>query len=313
MEINLPGSSFLTNLGGRPMGRALIAPLARLRSCIEFPLGLLADIFAEDLCLLCGGKRNLSGPAGDRAGDYAGDAAAMSALTGPVTGAVCGIRFKNHPVCFDCARGFETARTAGVLGTILPGGSVVTVSGDLFGAESEALLSPARPSAGEERLIHVIAPYMTNDNVLQIVHLAKYKGATSLLGIMVRAMVRAIDRFGIEFPDNAVMVPVPLFAGERRALDHTRRICASLASALSLPVAAGGLKKIRITCSQSRTPRQGRAQNVRNAFSATGFEDYHVFLVDDVVTSGSTAGACSAALAAAGARSVTLLCFGRAL
>lgn len=294
------------------MHGAFMTPLGWARCGAGLALGLLVDFFAEDPCRLCGRTRSgARSPSGGAAAET--HPAHLAALTAPVTVSVCGIRFKNHPVCRSCAGEFESARTAGLLGAIMTGGQVMTTAGDRFGAGLELPPARNRVEALDDRTIAVIAPYMTNDNVLQIVHLAKYKGVTSLLDIMVRAIVGAIRRFGVTIPDNAVLVPVPIFPGERRRLDHTGRICASLSDELSLPVDAGNLRKIRFTGSQSRTRRQDRAENVRTAFSASCFADYHVFLVDDVVTSGSTAGACSAAVASAGAQSVTLLCFGRAL
>ena len=64
-------------------------------------------------------------------------------------------------------------------------------------------------------------------------------------------------------------------------------------------------------------PTQRRA-NVENAFSARpdGSEtlvDRRVLLVDDVLTTGATAGAAAGALHDAGARTVTLATFARAL
>lgn len=273
----------------------------------------LADFCADDACRLCGADT-----AGVEVGCGHTDGNAPSGhwidiLSGAVTVSIIGLRFENHPVCRACARGFVSARSMGVLGVVDSCGRVTTVSGDRFGAAGAAPPVPAAPPEGGERLIPVVAPFMTTDSVLKIVHLAKYRNVTSLLGIMARAMASSVRRSGVAPPAGTVLVPVPRFPGRKRHFDHTRRLASLLSGHLSLPVDSAGLRKIRDTASQSRTPRACRAQNVRTAFAASGFDGCHLLLVDDLVTTGATAAACAAAVMEAGASSITLLCFGRAL
>ena len=58
---------------------------------------------------------------------------------------------------------------------------------------------------------------------------------------------------------------------------------------------------------QARLLRRRRAQNARDAYRVTCPVQGRVLLVDDVVTTGSTARACAEALLAAGAAEVHLL------
>ena len=82
-----------------------------------------------------------------------------------------------------------------------------------------------------------------------------------------------------------------------------------------IPVLENSLIKTRQTVRQSVTAADRRAANVRGAFRFAGrsLMGTDVWLVDDLVTTGATAGACAAVLLAAGAENVGVLCFARSL
>ena len=84
---------------------------------------------------------------------------------------------------------------------------------------------------------------------------------------------------------------------------------------LALSLDTRVLRRVRQGEQQSKTQRGQRAANVRGAFAADRAlaADRDIVLVDDLVTSGSTAAACAAALLGAGAASLKVLCFGRAM
>ncbi|HET9149707.1 MAG TPA: ComF family protein [Alphaproteobacteria bacterium] len=113
-----------------------------------------------------------------------------------------------------------------------------------------------------------------------------------------------------------VIVPVPLH--RRRLFARRYNQAAVLALALgriaALPVAVDGLMRMRATPSQGGLDRLGRARNVRGAFAARpqgAIKERRVLLIDDVLTTGATVGACVRALKAAGAASVDVLTLAR--
>lgn len=150
---------------------------------------------------------------------------------------------------------------------------------------------------------------------------APYRG--SARGILIAFKLRGADflarhladaisaRVGLDGPYGEV-VPVPARPLSRLRRDHAAE---ALAAEVSLRVGSPlsrRLRKVRTTERQSGLPLERRRTNVRRAFVADGGAPERVLLVDDVATSGSTARECAAALVAAGARHVDVVCFARA-
>jgi ComF family protein len=157
---------------------------------------------------------------------------------------------------------------------------------------------------------------MTDDNVLRIIHLIKFSGYRELISIVASTIVRSVHRFGLHPGVGSVLVPTPMTpaAIKRRGFNQAERIAAELAREFDTPFYAKGLRKISSTAPQSKTAPERRASNVRGVFAGSGrVAGRHVLLVDDLVTTGATAGACAAALLGSGAAHVDVICFGRAL
>ena len=114
-----------------------------------------------------------------------------------------------------------------------------------------------------------------------------------------------------------VLVPVPVHAARRRerGFDQAELLSQAAAAALGLP-SVPALRRAARTAAQHALGRGARAGNVGHAFavdprwqgSTTGM---WVVLIDDVVTTGATVGACAQVLYAAGARAVSALSLAR--
>lgn len=126
-----------------------------------------------------------------------------------------------------------------------------------------------------------------------------------------RALARRLaDVMPGELATVDVVVPVPLHWRRRmaRGYDQAELVSRGLAAALGRPCRRL-LRRRRSTVPQSRLARAERLRGPRNAFAAPApgrCRDRHVLLVDDVVTTGATVGAATAALLTAGAASVTV-------
>ena len=113
---------------------------------------------------------------------------------------------------------------------------------------------------------------------------------------------------------NELLVPVPLHWSRllRRQYNQAAMLAYVIGKSLRLPVGADVLCRRRRTKDQGQFSRDGRHQNVSNAFSLNPNWQEHivnraVILVDDVFTTGATAAACSTTLLAAGATTVAIV------
>jgi ComF family protein len=111
-----------------------------------------------------------------------------------------------------------------------------------------------------------------------------------------------------------VIVPVPLH--RRRLIARRYNQAALLARALARlsgkPAVPDALQRTRATVPLADFGRAARAETVKGAFAMRPgrvgrIADRHVLLVDDVLTSGATCGACTRVLLAAGAAGVDVL------
>lgn len=119
---------------------------------------------------------------------------------------------------------------------------------------------------------------------------------------------------------STVVVPVPTTRTRRRRRGYNQAavLAEAVGAALDLPVLRALLRRPGGTTQVALQPVE-RGRNVLRAFSvgeesrARRIRGRPVLLVDDVLTTGATAGAAATALAAAGVSGVTVLTFARAL
>jgi len=108
-----------------------------------------------------------------------------------------------------------------------------------------------------------------------------------------------------------LLVPVPITPARQRERGYNQ--AALLTGELSILVdrpQAGVLEKVRRTSDQVGLSRRERLANVRGAFRAAKpdlIRGKKMLLVDDVFTTGATAGECASALLAAGAAEVNVV------
>lgn len=114
--------------------------------------------------------------------------------------------------------------------------------------------------------------------------------------------------------DYDVVIPVPSdrFTRLVKAYQMSDVIADTLARMLNSPVEWSTLKKVRRTKKQGTISPSARRKNVRGAFSCNKLvAGLNVLLVDDVMTTGSTANECAKALKASGAAYVDVAVIAR--
>ncbi len=107
-----------------------------------------------------------------------------------------------------------------------------------------------------------------------------------------------------------LVVPVPLHPRRlrERGFNPAALLARCAARAIGARHAPVLLARLRDTPSQTGLSRNARRRNVAGAFAARRAAPARVWLVDDVVTTGSTLGAAAQALRRAGAREVVAVC-----
>jgi len=147
--------------------------------------------------------------------------------------------------------------------------------------------------------------------VEQVIHLLKYRNRPVLADEIGRRMAAAGASY-LRSCEVNVLVPVPLHRARRheRGYNQSELLARCLGRTLAIDVADRALIRRRYTRSQATLSREERLANVRGAFAIREGErirDQNVGLVDDVVTTGSTAAECARVLLDAGARAVVLV------
>jgi ComF family protein len=112
------------------------------------------------------------------------------------------------------------------------------------------------------------------------------------------------------------IVPVPLHWRRRwrRGFNQSEVLAQALAHRLHIPCQPGWLRRIRHTPPQTGQSNTARRENMRNAFAASRWAELRgksILLVDDVLTTGSTASDAARALRAAGAARVVVAVLAR--
>lgn len=117
-------------------------------------------------------------------------------------------------------------------------------------------------------------------------------------------------------PRPAALLPVPL-STERlrtRGFNQSELIATHLAKALAVPIQRQWLGRTRDTAAQQGLDAAARRRNLRDSFTLSSeaeVQGQHIALVDDVLTTGSTAEMLARLLCRAGAAQVDVYCLAR--
>jgi ComF family protein len=218
------------------------------------------------------------------------------------------------PVCGDC------------LGRIRPlAGTLCSVCGEKllgerFAGEAHPLCDLCRRAAPRFRRAVAYGAYQ--GALRDLLHLFKYQGVRSAAPLLGGLLGRGVVAAGIVGP--FLVIPVPLAAGKRRARgfnqaeEIARAFCAAsraFGAARGIQLESTLLVRKRETVSQTGLTRPQRQANLRGAFAVTQPEELRgksILLVDDVMTTGATAGECARIMLKSGAKEVLVATVARA-
>jgi len=154
-----------------------------------------------------------------------------------------------------------------------------------------------------------------SDVIRDLIHLMKYGDRMDL----VRSLGQWMTRAGGELlADADALVPVPLHWRRlwQRRFNQSSALARAISKQSKIPVADHLLLRSRATQPQFGLPRDQRAENVQGAFLVPKEKRIEVkgkklVLIDDVLTTGATADACTKVLLRAGALRVDVLVLAR--
>ena len=148
----------------------------------------------------------------------------------------------------------------------------------------------------------------------KIVLAFKHGNRIALATMMARLMASQVGAI----PDDTLVVPVPLHRWRlwRRGYNQSALLARELTRMAGGRLLVDGLERVRPTPSLGGLGRQERARvlhgAIRTRYSrAQQIAGNRILLVDDVLTSGATANACTHALLESGAHAVRIACFAR--
>ena len=143
----------------------------------------------------------------------------------------------------------------------------------------------------------------------KLVQRYKYSDDKWLCAFMASAMAQACD-----ISEADIICHVPLHDKRRisRGFDQAEELAKRLSELTGKPFLSA-LKRVRNTPTQTKLSAAERRENVAGAFESVCPVSGRAILVDDVLTTGATAAECAGVLLAAGAQSVVILTFARAM
>lgn len=148
----------------------------------------------------------------------------------------------------------------------------------------------------------------------RLVHALKYERAVHAAPAL--GMLAAAAAVDLRLGPDVLVVPVPLHPARRRrrGFNQAHEIARGVASRLGLSLRPALLRRIRHEADSAHRSARGRMRAAKGAFRASGeVRGREILLVDDVLTTGATIGACVRALGRRGASAVWAVTATRAL
>ena len=156
------------------------------------------------------------------------------------------------------------------------------------------------------RFDFAVSAYRADGLVRELVHRFKYNRQQHLSGVLGALLADVLQdpRLSPQPGPPAVLVPVPLHHARRREREFNQawELCRELSKRTHIP-ALDVLRRVRPTTTQASLTRNQRIENLRGAFRVRDrvlrngeLKGKTILLVDDVLTTGSTASECARTL-----------------
>lgn len=158
------------------------------------------------------------------------------------------------------------------------------------------------------------APFIYSEKIATAIQEYKYNNKRYLSKSFAKIMKNVFDKMTKEGIKIDLITYVPLFKDKqkKRGFNQSELIARELSKLTTIPLSHNNLLRVKNTQTQTNLTYKERQKNLDNAFiikDKSEFKDKTILLIDDVLTTGSTADHCSIALKKAKAKDVYVLTF----
>ena len=134
--------------------------------------------------------------------------------------------------------------------------------------------------------------FVKQGSVQALIQDIKYKNKPQY-GVLIGELFGHTLTSGTTFKNIDLIVPVPLFKEKEaeRGYNQSLKFAVGISKITSIPIAQSNLIRTRHTNTQTKMNREQRLENLKDAFTVQdpkSFENKHILLVDDVLTTGAT-------------------------
>jgi len=148
------------------------------------------------------------------------------------------------------------------------------------------------------------------------IHIFKYQYAEEVMEVIDRIITIFVSEYRTFFHDIDFLIPIPLHKKRfaERGFNQATSIARVLSRELGIALRDTAVVRTRDTPHQARLDKEGRLQNVKEAFGvpdSEGIAQKRVLLVDDVLTTGATMQECAKVLLDHGASQVSAFTLAR--
>lgn len=159
---------------------------------------------------------------------------------------------------------------------------------------------------------HVYAPFLYIGNLRYLIMTLKFNAQHKHARLLAQLLICRLNDT-IALPECLIPVPLHSIRYQQRGFNQAIEIANNLSTQLNIPSISTACVRIRDTAHQTGQSAKHRQKNLKKAFDVVKpLNAKHVAIIDDVMTTGSTANELAAALKKQGVSRVDVWVCGRA-
>jgi ComF family protein len=160
---------------------------------------------------------------------------------------------------------------------------------------------------------NIISYYAFTEPLRNIIHAFKYHGALHLASFLVELLSDALTNVAHSTVD--LLLPMPLHKKKlrERGFNQAAILTKKLSRVYKIPYMLSAANRVLYTSPQANTAYLKRGLNMQRAFTSQNVAGKRIAIIDDIITTGSSANSLAQVLKQQGALSVDVWCCARTL